>query len=175
MHILAILGSIVTILYLLDRMGVDLGWLNPFHWRHRRNWANKYESDPIYSVEDPLHVAAPLLIVGSAKLDGEVGSETRQAAIEQFQANFSMDENAASDLWTAATHLLGGPQVIDAQLEGVVERNGQRLSPEQVESLLQMTVKVASADGALSATQQQFIDSLRERLGSPNQPEGTWA
>ena len=174
MHILAILGSILTILYLLDRLGVDIGWLNPFHWRHRRNWANKYESDPIYSVEDPVHVAA-LLIVGAAKLDGDASAESKRMAVEQFQSAFSMDEQAATDLWTAAAHLLGGPQVIDTQLEGVMSRNHTRFSPEQIESMLPMLVKVASADGELSEKQQQYIDGLRGRFSVPTDTGGTWA
>ncbi len=174
MHILAILGSILTILYMLDRLGVDIGWLNPFHWRHRRKWAKKYESDPIYSVEDPVQVAA-LIIVGAARLDGDASAECRRAALEQFRDGFSIDEKAAGELWTAASHLLGGPQVIDAQLDGVVSRNASKFSPAQVESMLQMLVKVASADGELSAKQQAFIGDLRDRFETPAAAGGTWA
>lgn len=40
MHIvLAVLGSLVTILILLNRLkglGIDFGWLNPFTWHRRR-------------------------------------------------------------------------------------------------------------------------------------------
>ena len=37
MHIiLGALGSIVTILYMLDRLGIDIGGLNPFYWYRRR-------------------------------------------------------------------------------------------------------------------------------------------
>jgi len=42
MHIIiAFLGTIVTILVLLDRLaqaGISLGGLNPFLWRRRRKW-----------------------------------------------------------------------------------------------------------------------------------------
>ena len=58
MHILGLLTLIVSILYLLDRTGIDIGWLNPFHWHRRRAWSKQYHGDPIYSVEDPLHIAA---------------------------------------------------------------------------------------------------------------------
>ena len=59
MHIvLGFLTSLITILYLLDRMGVNLGGLNPFYWRRRRAWAKKYGGDPIYAIEDPMEVAA---------------------------------------------------------------------------------------------------------------------
>jgi hypothetical protein len=62
MHIiLGALTSIITILYLLDRMGISLGGMNPFHWYRRRAFMTKYGSDPIFSIGDPVHVAAHLL------------------------------------------------------------------------------------------------------------------
>ncbi len=79
MHILiGLLGSIVTLLYLLDRLGIDLGGMNPFHWYRRRAFSKKYGSDPIYSIEDPVHIAA-LLVIGAAKLDGDVTAQTRRS------------------------------------------------------------------------------------------------
>ena len=114
MHIvLGLLGSIVTILYLLDRLGIDLGGLNPFYWQRRRAWEKKYQGDPIYSVEDPMHVAA-ILIVGAAKLAGDLSAEQKRVALEQFESSFSLDSPAASELFGSAAHLLGAPQIIDA-------------------------------------------------------------
>jgi hypothetical protein len=90
MHIvLGLLGSIVTILYLLDRLGIDLGGLNPFYWQRRRAWAKKYEGDPIHSVEDPMHVAA-ILIVGAAKLNGDLSAEQKRVALEQAESMLQM-------------------------------------------------------------------------------------
>ena len=87
MHILlGLLGSIVTILFLLDRLGIDLGGLNPFGWRRRRAWAKKYGGDPIYSVEDPIHVAA-LLVIGAAKINGDL-TATQNEYIEGIRAQF---------------------------------------------------------------------------------------
>ena len=97
MHIvLGLLGSIISILYLLDRLGVDIGWLNPRYWRHRRDWAKKYDGDPIYSIEDPIQVAA-VLIVGVAKLEGDLSAEQKKAILGQFEEKFSLDSRAASE------------------------------------------------------------------------------
>ncbi len=75
MHvIIGLLGGLVTIFYLLDRLGVDIGGLNPFYWYRRHAYAKKIGADPIYSIEDPVHVAA-LLIIGTAKLEGESDDE----------------------------------------------------------------------------------------------------
>ncbi len=175
MHIvLALLGSIITILYLLDRMGIDLGGLNPFHWRRRRAWAAKYEGDPIYSVDDPMHVAA-LLIVGVAKLDGDLSSEQKKVVLDQFESNFSLDSRGASELLGSAAHLLGAPQVIDTQLNGVAEKNKDRFSKVQAESMIQMMVEVASADGELSVKQSKYVENIRSLFVPSPRNQGTWS
>ena len=90
MHlVIGFLGSLVTILYLLDRLGIDLGGLNPFHWYRRRAFAQKYGADPIYSIEDPIHVAS-LMVIGAAKLGGDLTQEQKQAA--RNVGRFSRDQ-----------------------------------------------------------------------------------
>jgi uncharacterized tellurite resistance protein B-like protein len=175
MHVvLALLTTIVSVLYLLDRMGIDLGGLNPFYWRRRRAWAAKYQGDPIYSVEDPMHVAA-LLIVGVAKLDGDMSAEQKKVVLDQFESKFSLDSSAASELLGSAAHLLGAPQVIDAQLEGVAKKNKDRLANDQAESMIQMIVDVASADGKLSAKQSDYVASVRALFVEAEKGSGVWS
>jgi len=57
MHIiLGILGSIVTILYLVSEIsekGGKLGKFNPFAWYRRRKWQKKYHADPAFSLDRP--------------------------------------------------------------------------------------------------------------------------
>ena len=175
MHvIIGLLGSIVSILYLLDRLGIDLGGLNPFYWRRRRAWAAKYDGDPIYSVEDPMHVAA-LLIVGAVKLDGDISSEEKKVVLDQFEAKFSLDARAASELLGSAAHLVGAPQVIDKQLNGVAKKNKDRFSADQAKSMIRMMVDVASADGDLSAKQREYIASIRSLYAPLEESQGTWS
>ena len=175
MHILiGLLGSIVTLLYLLDRLGIDIGGMNPFHWYRRRAFAKKYGSDPIYSIEDPIHIAAPL-VIGAAKLDGDLTAEQKNAAQDQFVSEFSLDAREASQLFGSAAHLLAAPQLIDTQLEKLADRNKDKFSSDQAQSLMQMMVKVASADGSISAKQPEFIDSVRAAYVKDVQGDGTWA
>ena len=175
MHVLlGILTAIVSILFALDRLGIDLGGMNPFYWYRRRKFAKKYGSDPIYSVEDPIHIAA-LLVIGVAKLDGDLTAEQKQLAQEQFMSEFSMDEREASQMFGSAAHLLAAPQLIGEQLEKLADRNKDTFSPEQAESLMQMLVKVAAANGSVSASQQEFIDNVRSAYIKAPKGEGTWA
>ncbi len=173
MHIvLGILGSIITILYMLDRLGINLGGLNPFYWRRKRAWAAKYQGDPIYSIEDPMHVAA-LLIVGTAKLDGDLSAEQKSVILSQFESNFSLDFRAASELLGSAAHLLGAPQIIDTQLN-VAEKNKDQFSEDQAESMIQMMVEVASAEGDLTAKQSEFVARIRSLFAPSVTGQGAW-
>lgn len=175
MHIvLGLLGSIVTILFLLDRLGIDLGGLNPFYLFRRRAFAKKYGSDPIYSIEDPVHVAA-LMIIGAAKLDGDLTAEQRRVAQELFVAEFSLDAREASQLFGSAAHLLAAPQLIGSQLSKLAARNTELFSQDQARSMVEMMSKVASADGDLSSTQVDYINNVRSVLIRDQKTEGTWS
>ena len=175
MHIvIGLLGSLVTILYLLDRLGVDIGGLNPFYWYRRRAFAKKYGSDPIYSIEDPIHVAA-LLVIGVAKLDGDLTAEQKRIAQEQFESEFSIDSRDASALFGSAAHLLAAPQLIDTQLRKLAQANEGRFSPDQAMSLVQMMNAVATADGGPTAQQQDFIDGVRSEFVREKQSQGKWS
>ena len=174
MHVvLALLGSIVTLLYLLDRLGIDLGGLNPFYWRRRRAWRKRYEGDPIHSVEDPMEIAA-LFVVGVAKLDGDVSAGQKAAALREFETRFSMTGRDAARLFGSSAHLLGQPQVLRVQLEGVLERHQEHFTADQVESLIDMMVTVAAADGEPTEQQSEMISAVRDRLAKPAPVEGVW-
>ncbi len=75
MHIiLGVLGIVVTILILLNRLsesGIDIGWLNPFSWYRRRKYRQQHDLNPIFKLESPLDIAA-LYLVGVAKADGDI-------------------------------------------------------------------------------------------------------
>ena len=174
MHIvLGLLGSVVTILFLLDRLGIDIGGLNPFYWYRRRAFAQKYGSDPIYSIEDPVHVAS-LMIIGAAKLDGDLTAEQKRVAKELFVSEFSLSSREASELFGSAAHLIAAPQLIDGQLRKLAARNVGRFSSEQAKSLIQMMTKVASADGDLSSEQKRYIDNVRSQFVREEGSSGTW-
>lgn len=175
MHIvLGLLTSIVTILYLLDRAGIDIGWLNPFHWRRRRAWSKQYHGDPIYSVEDPLHIAS-LLIIGVAKLEGDLTAEQRASLLQQFSNHFSLSEKEGTDLLGSAAHLLAAPQLLADQLKTLAERNTKRFSTEQAESMLEMMQAVAETSGNLSAAQTEYMDTMRSLFTTASTSDGTWS
>ncbi len=174
MHIvIGFLTSLLTILYLLDRLGINLGGFNPFYWRRRRAWLKKYRGDTIYAVEDPMEVAA-LFVVGVAKIDGDITAEEKKSILAEFSSNFSLSEREASQLLGSSAHLLGQPQLIGTQLSTVLGRLDDLFTPDQAESLVAMMSTVVSSNEQLSSEQADLIESVRDRFSGQVSKGGTW-
>ena len=173
MHILGLLGTLVTLLFLLDRLGIDLGGLNPFAWRRRRAWRQKYEANPIYSLDDPRAIAA-VLLVGVAKIDGDLTAEERSTLLEEFENTFTMSAKAASELMSSTVFLLGDMQVLRNQAGELLTRFKERLAADQVSSLLAMIDRVAAVGGEPSARQSELVAQIRAALDPQPSSQGTW-
>jgi hypothetical protein len=178
MHIvLGILGVVVTVLILLHRLadaGIDLGGLNPFLWRRRRGWRQRYEANPIYSLEEPREIGA-LLVVAVAKIDGDMSAEEKRVLLAEFEATFSMSAREASELLRSTAFLLGDAQLLLTNLDAILAGWKDRLTPEQVDSMLAMMERVSGAAGAPTNQQREFVDRVRAALAPPRLPAGTWA
>jgi uncharacterized tellurite resistance protein B-like protein len=174
MHIiLGALSAILTLLYILERLDIDIGWYNPWSWRSRRAWARRYTGDPVYSVENPVHAAA-ILITGVARLDGSVCAEEKQALIGLFEEKFSLGGKAAAELLGSAAHLLGAPQVVETQLDGLASKTKGLFSAEQSDSIIDMMERVAALDGGPTPLQLDYVNRIR-RVLQESQTEGAWA
>ncbi|MGH8250310.1 MAG: TerB family tellurite resistance protein [Steroidobacteraceae bacterium] len=175
--ILAALGSIVAILILLKGLadaGIDLGGLNPFLWRRRRQWREKIHGNPIFSVQDPRDLAA-LLVVGVAKVDGDISAEEKRAVLEEFAKSFALKPRDAVALLGSSVYLLGDPRVLMTQLDDVLRGALDKFTSEQVISTLAMMERIAAAGGAPSEPQRELIEAVRSRLSRMQPAQGTWA
>ncbi len=177
MHILlGLLVTIVTVLILLKRLadnGIDLAGLNPFLWRRRRNWRLQVEGDPVFAIEDPKDMAA-LLVVGVAKIDGEISAEEKHAIRSEFETTFSMSASDAAELLASSAYLLRDGEVLRSQLEAVLKRTHDRFTGEQIDSLFEMINRVALVDGTPTDMQVEFIASLRRQLMAARPQTTTW-
>ena len=174
--ILGILGAIVVILILLKRLadeGIDLGGLNPFAPRRRRQWQQKFEGNPLFAVEDPVDVAA-VLVVATANMDGVVTAEERKAILGMFAGEFHLSQKQATDLLGSSAHLLGDGSALKDQLDGFLARSGEGMSSTQAESMLAMMETVATVDGSASSDQRQFIEDVRAAISKPVASDTVW-
>jgi len=177
MHIvLAALGLIVSILFLLSRLadaGIDLGGLNPFLWKRRRAWRRKVEGNPIFTLQDPLEIAS-LLVVATAKVDGDMSSEEKKAVLREFEHTLGLKHRVATDLLGSGAYLLGNMQVFQEQVAAFLVNAKERLSPAQAQSVISMMESVAGSTGSASEQQKGLIAATRDCLDPASVPKGTW-
>jgi uncharacterized tellurite resistance protein B-like protein len=163
MHIiLGILGSIITILVLVNRIsqtGVDLGKFNPFTWRRRNKWQKRYHADPAFSMDRPMEAVAGLLYV-MAKCSGEITREQKECIIEIFETEFRLDERQAVELLTSSSFLLKDEDEILENLKSFLKPSLAKFDDEKRASTLDLLQKVADCEGKRTSNQEEFLNKL---------------
>ena len=154
--VLSAVAGVIWALVALQRSGFSASSLNPFLWYRRTRWRNKYDTHPLYTLEDPMDVAA-VLILGTAKCEGEISSEQKRAIMDLFEKNFKLDSDAASDLLLASAHLIRDEVYLLDRLDRILERSGIRFSQAQAGSLLAMMTQIGSLESALNEEQRKLI------------------
>ena len=171
-YLLGLLGLIVTGLVLLSRLadaGIDLGGLNPFLLRRRRAWRRQFEANPLFSLDDPMDVAA-VLAVGVAKADGDMSAEQKHALLDAFQRTFGLDHRSAENLLASSAHLVADGQVLTDQVHDVIARSKERFTDHQIASTLSLLEAVAAVEGA-TGRQRELITRIEGVLH--DQPTST--
>ncbi len=177
MHILlGLLGTVVTILWLLHRlaeMGIDLGGLNPWLWNRRRTWKKKYEANPIYSLEGPMEVTA-LLITATAKADGEMSSDEKHEILEIFEDEFKLSKHDAAGLLTSSTYLYGKGDEVRSNLKRILAPSLERFTAEQASSAIELLDRISITGSPATVVQLDFISEAREILSKSIAATGKW-
>ncbi|MFY8274783.1 TerB family tellurite resistance protein [Pseudoalteromonas sp. SSDWG2] len=167
MHIiLGVLGTVVTILVLINRLsdaGLDIGWLNPFSWHRRRKFRKKYELAAAYSLESPMDVAA-LFLVAVAKVDGDMSAQQKQAILNIFTNEFNLSEQEAKSLLGASVHIYGRSDEVIDNPKAVLARSKEKFTQSQISSLIELLEKLALIDGVCSQQQTRLINSIKAQF-----------
>ena len=177
MHvIIGLLGSIVTILWLLHRlaeMGIDLGGLNPFLWQRRRKWRKQYETNPVFLLDGPMEVTA-LLITATAKADGDMSSEEKQAVLSIFEKEFQLSKRDAAGLLISSSHLLGKGDEVREQLDKVLNPSLENFTKEQALSAIELIKRISELGGSATEMQSELIHNATVILERPITPKKKW-
>ena len=173
MHILiAFLTALASLLYALERLGVDIGWINPWAWRRKRRWMKQYHADPALSIESPLQVVA-LVLTATARIDGDLSSEEKNALLNIFQEDLKQTSKEASDLLLSSSYLLNsGRQVYDRPRD-VLAPSMKHFTDEQKDSALSLLHKVAQVGGGISQVQEDYIAQISSAL-KPSEKINAW-
>ncbi len=177
MHIiLGILGSVITILILtkqLARLGIDVGWLNPFTWARRNKWQKQYHADPAFSLDRPMEAVAGLLYV-MAKCSGEITREQKECLIEIFETEFRLGERQATELMSSSSFLLKDEDEIFDNLQAFMKPSLAKFDTEKKQSTLAMLQKVADCEGKRTGKQTEFLNKVTPFFQETPEPERKW-
>jgi hypothetical protein len=167
MHvILGVLGLIVTILILINRLsdsGIDLGWLDPFKWRRRRNWAKRYHANPTYCVDDPMEATACLMYT-IVKFSGDISMEEKAFLLSTFEKEFELTSTEAAQLLSTCSYLIKNENSIQANLKKFLKPSLPCFSEVQKNSACVLLKKTAYMKSDPNDIQQAFLDNILSEL-----------
>ena len=177
MHVvIGLLGSIVTILWLLHRlaeMGIDLGGLNPFLWQRRKKWRKQYEANPVFLLDGPMEATA-LLITATAKADGDMSSEEKREILSIFENEFQLSKKDAAGLLISSSHLLGKGDEVREQLDKVLNPSLENFTKEQALSAIELIKRISELGGSATEMQSELIHNATVILERPITPKKKW-
>lgn len=171
--ILTALTAFVWALYRLHSSGFDLRALNPFYWLRRLKGQHQLSTNPTHSIENPMEAAA-LLLVATAKLDGEITREQRTFIIQLFITEFAITEGAANQLYASSSHLLNNVSNIVSEVRLILEPSKHAFKPNHITALLDMLEKVASAENSPTVAQSELIVEVRKHLAMNKDEKFNW-
>ncbi len=165
-YVIGLITAIAGLLFALNRLqnaGLDLNAFNPFLWYRRAQWRKKYGNKPLYSLDKPMDVAG-LLLLATAKCEGEVSSTQKQQLKAIYEQEFHLSQDEANGLLVGSSFLLKDEVSVVDQLGKITERSRPRFTPEQVDSILDLMGRVARIDGPPNADQERLMDRTRQVL-----------
>lgn len=172
--VLTAVAGLIWALVALQRAGVSIGSLDPFAWYRRMQWQKKYADKPLYCLNEPMDVAAVLLLA-TAKCEGEVSAEQKQMLLRTFESEFSQTTDEAADLLVASAHLLRNEVYLVDNLDRVLERSKDRFTPTQVASLSMLMRRIAELEGPINEEQRKLIDATQRYFEDRAQPHRVWS
>jgi len=157
----------------LERSGFRLSSLNPFHWHRRTQWKKQYAENPLYSIDNPMESAAAVLI-GIAKLEGEISREQKQEILSIFSEEFSLGEEEAKSLFASTSFLLQSETNFIQNIDKIFSQSKGQFSGEQVDSTVSLLKRIAGLDSDVSKQQSEVIDLVSAVFQSNVKNEGKW-
>ena len=177
MHIvIGILGSIITILILLNRLaeaGIDLGGLNPYLWNRRRKWRKQYLGNPLYKIESPMDATA-ILMLAAAKADGDLAKEDKNFLLQTFEQKFGLSKKDAAGLLISSGHLLGDGNELRQNVKKFLKPSEENFSATQTQSALELIESAAGKADEHHPNAEALLADIRGILQLKPPSEGSW-
>jgi hypothetical protein len=176
MHILigiiTAIAGLLWALHSLQNSGVNLNAFNPFFWYRRHQWSKLYGQKPLYGLDKPMDVAAAL-VLGSAKLGGELSKEHKQLVLDIFQSEFKLSSGQAQELFASSSFLLQSDDNYANNVDKILARTKDQFNEAQIASTLNLVERVANVEGSATVAQQQFIAQIAAAFAKPASTPGS--
>ena len=174
MHILlGLITAIASLLWALNRFGVDIHSLNPFNWHRRRQWQKKLSTKPIHTLKKPVEAAA-VLIVGIVQSEGLISREQKSEILNIFVNDLKQDKADAHDMLGSAVFLLKDIRDVEAEVPQILAPNKEYFTEPQARSLVQILTRIATFEGDITATQSNIIKAVDQELLREKVKPGEW-
>jgi len=178
MHILlSILGSIVTILILVNRISdskIDFSWLNFSGWNRRKKWLKKYHADPAFSIDNPMEAAAGLMYV-MAKCSGDISKEQKACMLDLFHKEFNLSEDQATQLMSSCSFILKDEDKVVENLREYLKPSLEKFDIEKKESVLNLVQQVVDCEENVTRKQTHFMDEVKTVFSPQDTSDKKWA
>ena len=174
--ILGLLGTVVTILVLLNRLaeaGIDLGGLNPYLWHRRRKWRKQYEGNPIFRIENPMDATA-ILMVATAKADGDITKEDKALLLNLFEKEFNLSKKDSAGLLISSSHLLGSGEELRGNINRFLSSSKASFTDIQRKSAMSLISQVAGAAGSMHANVKELLQQVAKELEGNKPNDRAW-
>lgn len=172
--VITALAGLIWALSALQRSGFDPNSLNPFLAWRRWQWRQSYGNKPLYKLERPIDAAA-VLVLGTAKAEGEVSSQQKKALQELFESEFGISRDEASQLLLASSHLIRDELSLVERLDKILEPSMPRFEREAADSLVSMMRRIATLEGPMNSEQQRLLDATERYFAARFQQSRRWA
>jgi hypothetical protein len=118
---------------------------------------------------------AAVLILGTAKCEGEISTGQKHAVQSIFENEFKLDRDAAADLLLASSHLIRDEIYLVDNLDKVLDKSSRRFTEEQARSLLAMMQKVGTIESGINEEQRKLILATERYYEKLFAKQGKWA
>ncbi len=105
-----------------------------------------------------------LLLLATAKIDGDLSSEEKSQLLQMFEHSFSQSSKEASSLLGASSYLLGDGEEVYRRPHDVLSQSIDKFSQTQKESSMELLKQISEVGGAVSETQRGYIESIRSTM-----------
>ena len=175
--VLQILGLVITFTMAMEalrRFGIDVGWLNPLTFFHRRAWRKKVSTPPLYALDHPVDVVA-VLALATVQTTGAITVEQKAGVQALLRDHLALSDSDASNLRVASAHLLRNRPLDVSELPAVLAQSADKFTDYHLQTLKGVMRSAALIEPPINPAQQQLMDAVDAYFAKKQAASGPWS